>query len=107
MHPELGQAVEAKANGQGPAIGVVEIDGTGTAGPVGIKFNSILIEAYPVTTTCIDLGVVWPAFRSAEFARIGLEVDIGQGLKIHNHIALLQQFFPPVSIAIPPEKTAP
>jgi hypothetical protein len=107
MHPKLGQAIETKTNGQGPTIGVVEIDGTGTACPVGIEFDSILTEANPVTTACIDLSVVWPALWSAEFVRIGLEVDVGQGLKIHKHIAFLQQFFAPVSIAIPPQKTAP
>jgi hypothetical protein len=107
MAPELGQAIEAKTYGQGPTFGVVEIDGTGTACAVRIEFDSILTEANPVTTACIDLGVVWPALWSAEFARIGLEVDVGQGLKIHKHIAFLQQFFPSVSIAIPPQKTAP
>jgi hypothetical protein len=102
MHPKLGQAIVTNTNRQGPTIGVVEIDGTGTACPVRIEFDSILTEANSVTTACIDLGVVWPALWSAEFARIGLEVDVGQGLKIHKHIAFLQQFFAPVSIAIPP-----
>jgi hypothetical protein len=106
MAPELGQAIETNTNGQGPTIGVVEIDGTGTACPVGIEFDSILTEANPVTTACIDLSVVWPALWSAEFARIGLEVNVGQGLKIQKHIAFLQQFFAPVSIAIPPQKTS-
>jgi hypothetical protein len=77
MNPELGQAIVTKTNGQGSAIGVVEIDGTGTACPVGVKFDSILTEANPVTTTCIDLRVVWPTLWSAESARIGLEVDVG------------------------------
>jgi hypothetical protein len=107
MHPELGQAIESKTNGQGPTIGVVEIDGTGTACPVGIELDSILTEANPVSTSCIDLGVVWPTIWSAQFTRIGLEVDVGQGFKVHKHIAFLQQFFPSVSIVIPPQKAAP
>ena len=107
MHPKLGQPIVTNTNGQGPAIRVMEIDSAGTACPVGIKFDSILTEANPVTTTCIDPSVVWPTLRSAEFARIGLEMDVGQGLKVYNHIAFFQQFFPPVSIAITPQKTAP
>ena len=107
MHPKLGQAIVTNTNGQGSAIRVMEIDGAGTACPIGIKFDSILTEADPVTTTCIYLRVVWPTLWSAEFARIGLEVDVGQGLKVYNHIDFFQQFFPPVSIAIPPQKTAP
>lgn len=107
MHPKLGQPIVTNTNGQGPPNGVVEVDGTGTACPVGIEFDSILTEADPVTTACIDPRVVRPAPWSPEFARIGLEVDVGQGLKIHNHIALLQQFFSTVSIAISPQKAAP
>ena len=107
MHPELGQAIDAKTHGQCPAIGVVDISGAVTACPFWIKFVSVLTEANPVTTTLIDLRVVWPTLWSADFASIGLEMDAGQGRKINNHIAFLQQFFPPVSIAIPPQKTAP
>jgi hypothetical protein len=107
MHPKLGQAIVSNSNGQGPAITVMEIDGAGTACSVGIKFDSILTEANPVSTTCIYLRVVWATLWSAEFARIGLEVDIGQGLKVYKHIAFFQQFFPPISVTISPQKAAP
>ena len=107
MHPKLGQAIVSNTNGQGSTFGVVEVDGTGTACPVGIKFDSIVTEAHPVTATCIDLSVVWSTLWSAESARVGLEVDVGQGPKINNHITFFQQFFAPVSIAIPPQETAP
>ena len=76
MHPKLGQAIETKTNGQGPTIGVVKIDGTGAACPVGIEFDSILTEANPVATTCIYLSVVWPSLWPAESVRIGLKVGV-------------------------------
>jgi hypothetical protein len=82
MHPELGQAIVTNTNRHGPTSGVVEVDGTGTARPVGIEFDSILTEANPVTTACIDLGVVWSALWSAQFKSVRLEVDVFQGFKI-------------------------
>ena len=87
MHPELGQAIETNTNCQGPTIGVVEIDGTGTACPVGIEFDSILTEANPVAAPGIDLGLVRPALWSVEFNRIGLKVHTWGLLEVQFHFA--------------------
>ena len=65
MPPKLGQAIEANADGKGTAVVVMEVNGTGTAGAVGVEFYPILTEANPITPTCINLGIVWPALWSA------------------------------------------
>ena len=74
MLPELGQAVVAKADGEGPAVAIVEVNSARAAGPVGIELDSILCEANPISTTGIDLGVIWPALWPSEFGRIGFKV---------------------------------
>jgi len=87
MAPELGQAVEAETDGVGSTVAVMEVNSTGTAGPVGIKFDSILTEANSVTTAGIDLSIVWPALWSVEFNRIGLKVHTWELLEIQYHFA--------------------
>ena len=74
MVPQLGQAVVAKTDGEGPAVAIVEVNSARAAGPVGIELDSILGEANPISTTSIDLGVIWPALRPSKFGRIGFKV---------------------------------
>ena len=78
MLPELGQAVVAKTDGEGPAVAIVEVNSARAAGPVGIELDSILREGNPVTTTCINFPVVWPPFGAAELVRIGFKAHLGK-----------------------------
>ena len=76
MLPKLGQAIVAKTDGEGAAPSIVKVDSASAAGPVWIELDSILCEANPISTTGIDLGVVWPALWASKFGRIGLKVDM-------------------------------
>ncbi len=80
MIPELGQAVGADANGQGPAVAVVEVNSASAAGPGGIELDSVLCKADPISTTGIDRSVIWPSFRSSKFGGIGFEMYFGEQL---------------------------
>ena len=78
MFPELSQAVVTKTDGEGPAVIIVEVDSARAAGSVGIELDSILGKADAISTTGIDLGVIWPALWPSEFGRIGFKMDFGE-----------------------------
>ena len=103
MHPKLGQAIVTNTNGHGPAIGVVQVDGTGTACAVGIELDSILTEADPVSTTCIYLRVVWSIFWSTQFKGVCLKVNASECVQSPYSVASFKAVLFPVFVTVLPE----
>jgi hypothetical protein len=105
MAPELGQAVEAKTDGKGSTVAVMQVNRAGAACPVGIKFDSILAKTNPVTASGINLSVVWPSLRSTQLNGIGLKVHLGERLEVKYHSAPFQVFLTAIGVAVLPQAT--
>lgn len=105
MAPELGQAVEAKTDGKGSTVAVMQVNCAGATGPIGVKFDSILAEANPVTASGINFGVVWPALRSTQLNGIGSKVYTRERLEVKHHSASFQVFLTAVGVAVLPHAT--
>lgn len=81
MTPELGQAIVAQADGEGPPLGAVQVYCTGTACANRIEFNPVFRERDAVASPRIHLSVVRPMLRSPEIPGTGLEMDAGMWLE--------------------------
>jgi hypothetical protein len=107
MAPELNKSIGAKPDGIGLALLIVEINCSAGARPRGIEFDTIPGEADPVTATCVNFSIVWPAHGSTQFRRIGFKMDVWKLFEPKTGLFFFLWVFLPVIVQVLPEHTPP